>query len=426
MENQQYKVIVAHPGRQHSFKLASALKKKGMLFKYITTIYNKDSSLSIKILKKFLSKDNIKRANGRKNNDLSDADVIQFCLLGGYIEAFLSRIDKSHEIYRFFQRFNTNRFGKRVAKYAIKNRVDAVICYDTNAEKCFEILKRKAPEIKRILDNSIITRPYMYQIYNNEIISSGSDDLKKENLYLWNPKLRNKYQKEIELSQYFLAGSDFVKDSIEYCGVSSENIYVTPYGANVESNMERQIITTKRCIHFLFVGQVNYRKGIPYILETLSKYSKDVADLTIVGAYNKEDWFVKKYENTDNIIFTGLVTKDRMQKIYENADVFVIDSFAEGMTQVGIEAMACGLPVIASYNSGLSALVENDITGFLIEPGNIEELKSKTDFFINNPEKIFDFGLKAKEKSCNFSWENYERNIQNIIGGNIFIGRKQK
>ena len=88
------KIIIAHPGRQHSFRVASELKKNDLLFKYITTVYDKDSSHIMKIVKKFISGDNLRRANGRKNEDISDEDVIQFCEISGLIEILLARFDK--------------------------------------------------------------------------------------------------------------------------------------------------------------------------------------------------------------------------------------------------------------------------------------------------------------------------------------------
>ncbi|PJN80974.1 hypothetical protein CWE04_06030 [Thomasclavelia cocleata] len=137
------KIIVAHPGKQHSYRTASALKKRGFLFKYITTIYDSEKCFSIKILKHLLPYNEKKRITTRRNIDLDDDDVIQFCVISGYIEAFLSRFSKINYIYRFWQQFNADRFGRKVAIYAIKNNVDAIIIYDSNAYKCFEILKKK-------------------------------------------------------------------------------------------------------------------------------------------------------------------------------------------------------------------------------------------------------------------------------------------
>lgn len=407
------KVIVAHPGRQHSFRLASALKKNDMLLYYVTTIYDKDSSVVMKIVKRFLSNDNLKRANNRKNPDLNDNEVIQYCFFGGLIEAFLSRVDQTHNIYRMMQRYDAKRFGIKVAKLAIKENADAVIMYDSNAKYGFEYLKKKAPGILRILDVSIAARPYMKAIYQKEIETSGNTDLQRENQYMWDDKLMQPLQEEISYSQYFLSASSFVKESLVYCGADENSIKIVPYGANVSSTIERLPIPNGKTIEILFVGQVIYRKGISYLLEAISEL--DNVHLTVTGANNSNDWFIKKYQDNDKITFTGLVTFDRMQKIYEQANVFVIPSFAEGMAQVGIEAMACGLPIICTHNSGVSDLVEDGKTGFIIPCGDAKAIKEKIEWFIDNPDRIVEMGKAAQQVAKNYSWAEYEKRVVNTI-----------
>lgn len=409
-KNKKYRIIVAHPGRQHSFRLATALKKKDMLTYYVTTIYNKDSSWIMRLIKIFLSKDNLKRANNRKNIFLEDSDVIQYCELGGLIEAFLARIDKSHRFYRFMQRVDSDRFGIKVAKLAIRKNVDAVVMYDSNAKAGFRYLKEKAPYIVRIQDVSIVPRPYMKVIYETEIKNSGYNDLKRENEYLWIPKQLFRTQSEIDDSQYFLAASQFVKEGLLFCGASEDQIKIVPYGANVSSEIQRSLIQEERPCKFLFVGQVIYRKGITYLLDAISQMQGD-AELTVVGSYNPNDWFIQKYNGMSNIKFTGLVTLDKMQKIYEQSDVFVIPSFAEGMAQVGIEAMACGLPIICTLNSGISDLVEDGKNGFVIPCGDSDILKRKMNWFVENKYKIHEMGERAREKAEQCSWDNYEDNV---------------
>lgn len=404
------KIIVAHPGRQHSFRLATALKKNGMLLHYVTTIYNKKSSWLMRFVKLFLSKDNLKRANNRKNSFLKDTDVIQYCEFSGMVEALLARIDKSHRVYRFIQRHDADRFGIKVAKLAIRENADAVIMYDSNATAGFRYLKKKAPNIVRILDVSIAPRPYMKEIYQKEIQNSGNNNLKKENEYLWQLKHLARSQSEIEDANYFLAASQFVKEGLIHCGAKEDQIKLVPYGANVMSNIKKENCKENKKCKFLFVGQVNYRKGIPYLLDAISEMD-DTVELTVVGAYNPKDWFVKKYKDKVNIHFTGLVTFDKMQKIYEQSDVFVIPSFAEGMAQVGIEAMACGLPIICTYNSGVSDLVEEGKSGFIIPCGDKEALKSKMIWFLENQVKIYEMGKYARNKANQYSWEHYENNV---------------
>lgn len=408
------KVIVAHPGRQHSFRLATALKKNNMLLYYVTTIYNKDKSLILKFAQLFLSKDNLKRANSRKNSFLNDSDVIQYCELRGLIEALLIRIDKSHHLYRFMQRRDSDIFGVKVAKLAIKNKADCVVMYDSNATKGFKYLKEKAPSIKRILDVSIVPRPYMKEIYQNEIKNSGNCDLKNENDYLWNKRLLERCQDEIDNTDYFIVASNFVKQGLVHCGVNESQIKVVPYGSNVVNDIQYKTHDENKKCRFLFVGQVNYRKGITYLLDVISEMT-DFADLTVVGSYKENDWFVKKYKSFNNIHFTGLVTIDKMKNIYSEADVFVIPSFAEGMAQVGIEAMACGLPIICTYNSGVADIVNDGGSGFIIPCGDKAALKDKIVWFLNNKSKIGEMGENARNVATEFTWESYEKKVVTAI-----------
>ena len=118
------KIIVAHPGKQHSYRLASALQKAGKLHSFVTEIYDKDSSWLMKVIKKVVGQSNLKRAKAHYNPDLPDSKVVQFCELGGFFELLLIRLDKSMKLYRWFSPHNTNRFGLKLAKYAIKNNVD--------------------------------------------------------------------------------------------------------------------------------------------------------------------------------------------------------------------------------------------------------------------------------------------------------------
>lgn len=411
------KVIVAHPGKQHSYRLASALKKSGDLLCYCTTVYDKDHSILMKFAKKILSSDNLKRANNRKNKDLCDEDVIQIGELGGLLEALLFRIDKtkSHFFYEKLRNINADIFGIKVAKIAIKSKADAVIMYDSNAMKGFRYLKKKAPYIKRILDVSIAARPYLKSIYSEEIARSGNRDLYLENKTWWGKRQIKKLQNEIDYSDYFLAASSFVQESLEFCGAKKEQILKVPYGANVQNETGHQV-NIFRPLEILYVGQVTYRKGITYLLEAIDELSDREVHLTIVGAYNPSAWYVKKYSTNEKIEFKGLVTLDKMTKIYSEADVFVIDSIAEGMAQVGIEAMTCGVPIICSHNSGIDDIVEDGVNGYIIPCCNVDALRRKIIFLLEHREILEALGENGKEIASRYTWEEYERNVVSILG----------
>lgn len=405
------KYIVAHPGKQHSFRTASALKKANMLCKYVTTIYNSGQSRSIKFLYRILPQHEKMRIQSRRNPNLEDCDVVQYCVLFGYFEIFLSRIRSLSKLYLIWQQINANFFGKKVAKLALREKPDGVILYDTNAKKCFEILKKKAPSIKRIVDVTHINRIYQQE----QVFRSMQDEYENERKsYRFPAWFLRKMIKENESADIFLAPSEFVKKSLVYSGIPEEKIIILPYGSNFEISEWHDKYATNKKLEFIFVGKVSFAKGIPYLLEAFGRISEEQATLRLVGAYDKDSELYKKYGCYKNIIFEGAVLHNDVLKKLKNADVFILPSLMEGMSLAGLEAMSCGLPVICTKNSGLDQFVHDD-NGFLIDSMNVEQLYDKIMWFILNRERIPEMSKSAYKASRQCTWNEYDKNLTAIL-----------
>lgn len=411
-----FKIIVAHPGKQHSYKVASELKNNNMLFKYITTVYDKNSSILMRIVKRFLSKENYERANSRKNVDLLDDEVVVFNQFGGLIEIALARFDKSRKIYKWFHYFNSDCFGRKIAHYAIKNKVDAVILYDTNAMKCFQILMKKAPDILRIMDVSAANRLYMRNIYENDfkICPQFSDRLKKERGFLWEKRIEKRMKKEIAFTQMFVVPSNFVRESLMYSGVNNKDIYICPYGANflVEKRVEKKIKYSER-LEAVYVGNVTEMKGIYYLLEAIKKIDKEKIHLTVIGSYDNSDGILSKY--MDVVTFTGRIMHEKVAEMLKKSDFFVFPSLGEGLSLSVLEALACGLPCIVTKNSGANDAIEDGKNGFVIDVQNIEALVEKMLWFDQNRDKIPEMSQKAANTIDQYNWNNHEHCLINAI-----------
>lgn len=405
------KVIVAHPGRQHSFRVASELKENGMLQKYITTVYDKKTSPLMKIIKLFVKGDNLKRVNGRKNLDLSDEDVIQYCEIGGLIEILLARLDKKRNIYNWWQKYNTDCFGKKVAKYAIKNNADVVIMYDTNALSAFSILKKKAPHILRIMDVSAANRVYMKTVYEKDFkcCPKFAKRLMCERKILWNEKAMNRFMKELEVTQFFLAPSNFVKKSLIYSGVKENRIAICPYGANFDISYTKKYISESGPIEAVYVGNVTEMKGIFYLLEAAQEIDCNKVHLTVVGAFDNSDNMITPYMK--HISFTGRITHDKVLEILNKSDIFVFPSLGEGLSLSVLEALACGLPCIVTENSGANDAIENGKNGYVVNIQDKEALKEKMLWFFSHREQISQMSINAMKTIEDFNWKNHEKKL---------------
>lgn len=408
---EKHKIIVAHPGKQHSFQLATGLNRDGMLFKYITTVYDKKNSILMKTTRFFLNENDRKRASGRRCESLRDEQVIQFCKLRSMITLLLVRLDKSRKIYNAWNQYVANSFSRKVAKYAIRNKADAVIMYDSSAEKCFEILEKRAPKIKRILDASCANRPFVKQIYEEDMQRSPlwAETLRSEKEFMWKFPMDG-YVREGQLATGILVASAFVKRSYTAYGVDDSQIHIVPYGVDTAA-FQPIIFKKHEGIRFIYVGGVRQMKGISYLLEAFAKLHTEFpkVQLEIIGDCHISDDLIEPYK--DMVLFSGYLLHDKIAERLQEADVFVFPSLADGFGLAGIEAMGSGLPIIVSNNSGISDVI-NDECGFVVKTGDVDALYKKMRFFCQNPEHIQKMGAAARKVAMAYTWENYYQNVQ--------------
>ncbi len=110
---------------------------------------------------------------------------------------------------------------------------------------------------------------------------------------------------------------------------------------------------------------------------SILKTKDNVAALTF-GNGNLEDIDIE-------VISTGFVRDPHKQSlIYSAADLFVMPSLEDNLPQTGIEAMACGTPVVGSKNTGLSESIDHRINGYLFNQNDITDLKNGIEWVINN------------------------------------------
>lgn len=404
------RIIVAHEGKQHSFRTAEALLKGGYLDRYITTIYDKPWSIT-RMVKHVLYGEAKKKCASHCTEALPNGMVKQMCEGRSLLRLFQSKINFFNKFIPQYYDWLHDSFGRRVAEYAIKHNVDAVIMYDTNANECWRILNERAPHIKRILDVTIANRLYTFGVNNKDAELFEDSRIIEETGYKETEQRKKRLAEELELSDYFLAGSHFVKNSLTFSGVDEKRIVILPYGVNVTQFSEKTTYSTAQPLKLIFVGGVSYRKGIHHLLSVVSQYSPNEVELNLVGAYNTNADYYKRYKDCKNIHFLGFVQHVELAKLYKQAHVFVLPSLAEGFAQVSLEAMASGLPVICTKNSGCNDAVTDFETGFVIDASNRIQLKEKIDWFRNNMDKISVMGRKAREVALNYTWDNYSQGL---------------
>lgn len=168
-----------------------------------------------------------------------------------------------------------------------------------------------------------------------------------------------------------------------------------------------------------YIGRMDKVKGYDVLIEAgrsiLGKY-KNVKFLFVGGSSKLEE--LDKSTDT-RMIFTGF-RKD-VASILSVSDIVVLPSFAEGLPNTIMEAMASKLSVIASNVGGIPYLIKDGETGFLIPPGDVHELEKKLSELIEDKDLRERIGEEARKKiQVDFNWEaiheEYEKVFAEICG----------
>ncbi|MGB6295057.1 MAG: glycosyltransferase [Rivularia sp. (in: cyanobacteria)] len=153
----------------------------------------------------------------------------------------------------------------------------------------------------------------------------------------------------------------------------------------------------------LYVGRLAAVKGLPILLESLSSLKQQHPDilLTVIGdgsdrAYLEQ--MTADLDLKDNVKFVGYKSQVEVRKYLEEADVFVSSSFAEGVPVVLMEAMAAGVPVVAPQIAGISELVENGVSGYIVPAGDTVSLTKSIEKLIDDCELRAKFGIAGRNK----------------------------
>lgn len=186
------------------------------------------------------------------------------------------------------------------------------------------------------------------------------------------------------------------------------------------------------CFTILFVGRLEKRKGILSLFQAIPAVVSQVpgvrfiiagADNSLHDGFQKQTgmtyptFFAKNYSRyCDFVDFRGEVSDEELQKLYQSCDIFVAPSLYESFGLVYLEAMNYAKPVIGCLVGGVPEVVENGVTGLLVEPGESRALAHAIISLLNSPEKMREMGLAGRQRLLErFTYIEMARSFESIF-----------
>jgi len=171
-----------------------------------------------------------------------------------------------------------------------------------------------------------------------------------------------------------------------------------------------QRLGSRRTLRVLFLGQVILRKGIQYLIEAAKLLKDEPIHFDVVGSIGISDDAVASAPS--NMTFHGPVSRDRTEEFYRSADLFVLPTLSDGFALTQLEAMAHGLPVIATPNCG--EVVTDGVDGLIVQASDSNALAEAFQLVIQDPDKLQAMSAATEAKLEQFSLAKLEGNLAEL------------
>jgi glycosyltransferase involved in cell wall biosynthesis len=155
----------------------------------------------------------------------------------------------------------------------------------------------------------------------------------------------------------------------------------------------------------LYVGQIIRRKGLHLLLEALAPLAELNWELNVVGDLNcDKDYLsevttlVEQFGLAHKVRLMGELSRTDVKSKLESSDVFVSSSMYEAFGMSVLEALANGVPVVAFAVGGITEIVEHNVTGLLVRPGDIEALRGALRKIISDQALRLELSKQAKKR----------------------------
>ena len=376
------KVIILVGGKFHAFHLAKGLFNKGYLEVMFTSY------------PKFKIKEKI------------PAHMIQTIAIKEILKKIID-LFAPKKFYAKLNFYNDQLFDILASKQINNYTCDILVGWSGFSLNSFKNLADK--KTIKIIERGSCHIKFQHDILKKEYQRLGLKPL------LPSEEILSKEIKEYKEADYICVPSKFAKRSFTKKGFKNSKIKVLRLGVDLKKFYPKKIARKKKQFTIVSSGEVSVRKGSHILIEAFNNLKIQNAKLIFVGNIEKGlSNFLNKRKNS-NIHFLGKKNEKQLNTIYNMSDIFVLNSLEDGFGMVVPQAMACGLPVITTFNTGASEIIENNKNGFVIKAGDCKSLENKIKklyFNVTLRNKMSRNSLKKINK--NFNWSSYSNSAINL------------
>ena len=371
------KITVSVHGRFHAFELAKGLNAQGFL-KELWTTYPKFAVRKLigdlTVIRSMPELEAVRRLAGMFGNNQA-------------VDLLVSR-----------------NFAKRLAKHSFRE-TDILVGWSSATLEAIKPARQQGARV-------ILERGSSHIVHQTEVLKSVY--AKAGQVFNGtSSELIDRECAEYELADTICVPSHFAAKTFAQQGVPEEKIRINPYGVDLTGFSPTDRRNRPRPLKILFVGRVGYRKGVPLLLEAFRKIRAD-AQLHLVGPVESDFKSELQRLARERVVVHGPQPALNLPGFYASADVFCLPSYEEGFPLVVLQAMASGLPVVVSRETGAGDIIKSDINGHILDELDQENIIAALSTLLADQELRLSWGESARATvQDGFGWNDY---VERAIG----------
>jgi glycosyltransferase involved in cell wall biosynthesis len=401
----KWRVLIAHPGRQHSAQAALALHGARYLACYATGIpvsKRQFGQRSQRLIAKYSVYEEV---------DIP-LQLVRLNMVAPIVNRLLVRNLPEHiggpvlyETHRMFDWW--------VARLIERQGFDAVVAYENSALHSFRAARKIGAAC--ILDAAGLHRieaDYRYRVRLPHAYKRGVDVRK---------------DMEVALADCIFTTSDLAAQS--YLANVPKNVRVRPIALGADIDRFKPVpdsVGAKaewKPFTFVFVGRATRLKGFDLLIKAVEQLLGERLDFKMVVAGNLDESLFWGRRSTRHAIEAhGMIGHEDLVSVLRNAHCLVLPSRLDSFGLVVPEAMGCGLPVIVSDMVGAKQLVTDGQNGFIVPTESVEALADRMRWLIRNRKAFKHMSVAARAAAEEASWEKYRRRFVTAIE-EVLLGR---
>lgn len=400
-------ILLSHPtGNEFVRHALTAFDHAGMLGEFWTTLnWNSKSAINHALprrLCEILQRRSFPNSIRSRTRTVPEREMIR--LLAGTIG-----LSSKHETGAFsidaVLRELDRKVAERLRKIGPREMVDSVYAYEDGALEAFHAARDRG--FKRSYD-----LPIAYWQTSRRLLREEAERYPD-----WEPtlgatrdsdeKLSRKTQ-ELELAELVVCPSKFVLDSLPPGACAQKQCLIAPFGSP-DVDLKSDGTRSSGRLRVLFAGALTQRKGLADLFAAMKLVDAKQIELVVMGSLLRPlSWYRDRFSN---FIYEPPRPHGEVLRLMRSCDVFVLPSIVEGRALVQQEAMACGLPVIATRNAGADDAILDGETGFLVPIRSPAAIAEKINWCAANRTLLSGMGIAARKRASEFTWRAYGENI---------------